>query len=173
MLTMAEGKCNIGILKLVAFFPLLLILVVSVEYFVMLELHTKISAIVMSTERRLSNSTFSVDLPHSTDASLVTEGKVEVAVMQENNKSNIVTEEIPVYAHVVDDDPTRPCRTLSPFEERGGNIVLTIRTTVSLHKKRLPLLMETWLTVANCSQIYLVTDGRDPEAEAIATKLGV
>ncbi len=136
---MAERKCSVGILKLLALIPLLLILVGSVEYFVVLQLHTKISTVVKSTWLM---------------------------------ESNIVTEEIPKYAHVVDDDPARPRRTLSPFEEYGGNIVLTIRTTVSLHKKRLPLLMETWLTVANCSHIYLVTDGRDPEVEANAAKLG-
>jgi fringe protein len=36
------------------------------------------------------------------------------------------------------------------------------RTTVSNHRKRLPLLFETWLTKVNTSQVVLVTDGDDP-----------
>ena len=35
------------------------------------------------------------------------------------------------------------------------------RTTVSNHRKRLPLLFETWLTKVNTSQVFLVTDGDD------------
>ena len=36
------------------------------------------------------------------------------------------------------------------------------RTTVSNHRKRLPLLFDTWLTKVNTSQVFLVTDGDDP-----------
>ncbi len=101
--------------------------------------------------------------------------KKGISKLQESPKLNVpsvLNSEIPTFAHVVDNDPARPQRPLSPFEEDGGNVLLTIRTTVSLHKKRLPLLMETWLTQVNCSRIYLVTDGGDPEIETEAQALG-
>lgn len=40
-----------------------------------------------------------------------------------------------------------------------------LRTTVSNHKTRLPLLFDTWITKVNTSQLFLVTDGDDPYAQ--------
>lgn len=52
-------------------------------------------------------------------------------------------------------------RKLTPFEEAGNNILFTLRTTQKEHNKRLPLLMETWISKVNRSNIFLVTDGSD------------
>ena len=56
-----------------------------------------------------------------------------------------------------------PVRTLSDNEKAGNNIMITIRTTKKFHQKRLPILYDTWLTVVNGSNVFLVTDGEDDE----------
>ena len=52
-------------------------------------------------------------------------------------------------------------RPLTPFEAAGNNIMFTLRTTKPFHDKRLPLLFETWMSKANHSNIFIVTDGED------------
>ena len=56
---------------------------------------------------------------------------------------------------------TLESRTLTPSEASGNDILFTLRTTQQYHNKRLPLLMETWLSKVNRSNVYLVTDGND------------
>jgi hypothetical protein len=53
-------------------------------------------------------------------------------------------------------------KTKTPPGKAGWNILLSLRTTVSNHRTRLPLLFDTWLTKVNTSQVFLVTDGEDP-----------
>jgi len=43
----------------------------------------------------------------------------------------------------------------------GDNILFTVRTTMSYHSERLPVLFDTWLSVANTSNIIIVSDGED------------
>ena len=50
--------------------------------------------------------------------------------------------------------------------------MFTIRTTPKFHKKRLPILFETWITTVNASNFYLVTDGGDKEYEQITRDIG-
>ncbi len=71
----------------------------------------------------------------------------------------------------IEKDP-RPFRALSPSEQAGDNIVFTLRSTLKFHQKRLPLLMDTWMSKVNCSRIYLVTDGPDPKTEAQVKSIG-
>ena len=52
-------------------------------------------------------------------------------------------------------------RHLTPFEAAGNTIMFTLRTTKPFHDKRLPLLFETWMSKANHSNIFIVTDGED------------
>lgn len=63
---------------------------------------------------------------------------------------------------LVENDTSLPRRELSPFEAAGNNIMLTLRTVKNYHHKRLPLLFSTWLTKVNGSNVFLMTDGRDP-----------
>ena len=65
-----------------------------------------------------------------------------------------------------------PVRTLSDTEKAGNNIMITIRTTKKFHQKRLPILYDTWLTVVNGSNVFLVTDGEDDEYREKNKKLG-
>ena len=37
--------------------------------------------------------------------------------------------------------------------------MFTVRTTVSLHSERLPVLFQTWMSAVNRSNIFIVTDG--------------
>ena len=46
------------------------------------------------------------------------------------------------------------------------------RTTVKNHKKRLPLLFETWLTKVDSSRVFLVTDGPDHSLQLLAKDRG-
>lgn len=71
------------------------------------------------------------------------------------------------------ENSTKPTRLLTPFEEEGGNIMLTLRTTVPYHQKRLPLLLNTWMTKVNLSKVFLVTDGHDRAVERTAKKIGL
>ena len=65
-----------------------------------------------------------------------------------------------------------PVWTLSNNEKAGNNIMITIRTTKKFHQKRLPILYDTWLTVVNGSNVFLVTDGEDDEYQEKNKKLG-
>ena len=65
-----------------------------------------------------------------------------------------------------------PARILSHTERAGDNIMITIRTTKKFHQKRLPILYDTWLTVVNGSNVFLVTDGEDDEYREKSKKLG-
>ena len=65
-----------------------------------------------------------------------------------------------------------PVRILSDNEKAGNNIMITIRTTKKFHQMRLPILYDTWLTVVNGSNVFLVTDGEDDEYQKKSKKLG-
>lgn len=56
-------------------------------------------------------------------------------------------------------------RRLSYLEQKGRNIMFTMRTTVAYHKQRLPLLFQTWLTTVSPDTVFIVTDGHDPVVE--------
>ena len=53
------------------------------------------------------------------------------------------------------------------------SVAFVCRTTVSNHKKRLPLLFDTWITKVNSSQLFLVTDGNDPVAKLMTSVTGM
>ena len=63
-------------------------------------------------------------------------------------------------------------RKLTPFEENGRDILFTIKTTQTYHKGRIQLLLDTWLSVVNASNVYLVTDGYDQEYSHKAKEIG-
>ena len=63
-------------------------------------------------------------------------------------------------------------RTLTPFEQAGNNIMITIKTTVAYHRTRIQLLLDTWMSAMNASNVFLVTDGDDTEYEAKARDIG-
>ena len=65
-----------------------------------------------------------------------------------------------------------PVRMLSDNEKAGNNIMITIRTTKKFHQKRLSILYDTWLTVVNGSNVFLVTDGKDDEYQKKSKMLG-
>ena len=69
----------------------------------------------------------------------------------------------------------RPARNLTRAEKSGDDILLSLRTTVKLHKKRLPVLFKTWLSTVNLSNVFLVTDGKDAnlEREIATTGIGI
>ena len=71
----------------------------------------------------------------------------------------------------VENSGTTP-RPLTPFEAGGGNIMFTIRATHSYHRKRLPILFQTWLSRTNISSVILVTDGPDSTMENKTRELG-
>ena len=66
----------------------------------------------------------------------------------------------------------RTPRTLTPFEQAGNNIMITIKTTQSYHTKRVQVLLDTWISVVNASNVFLVTDGDDEEYETKARNIG-
>ena len=66
----------------------------------------------------------------------------------------------------------RTPRTLTPFEQAGNNIMITIKTTVAYHRTRIQLLLDTWISTINASNVFLVTDGDDLEYEAKARDIG-
>ena len=65
-----------------------------------------------------------------------------------------------------------PVRILSNNEKAGNNIMITIRATKKFHQKRLSILYDTWLTVVNGSNVFLVTDGEDDEYQKKSKMLG-
>lgn len=56
-----------------------------------------------------------------------------------------------------------PPRNLSSFEASGGDILLTLRTTVKYHDTRLPVLFDTWLGEVEPTNVFIVTDGEDED----------
>ena len=64
-------------------------------------------------------------------------------------------------------------RPLTAFETAGGGIMFTIRTTQAYHRKRLPVLFQTWLSRTNLSDVLLVTDGPDSATENRTRELGM
>lgn len=73
---------------------------------------------------------------------------------------------------LIENDLSRPYRSLSLLEKRGSNIMFTLRTTRKYHEKRLPLLYNTWMTKVNPSNIFLVTDGEDKKWLKLASTIG-
>lgn len=63
---------------------------------------------------------------------------------------------------LVENDSSLTSRELSPDEAAGNDILLTLRTIKKYHDKRLPLLFDTWLSKVNKSNVFLMTDDRDP-----------
>lgn len=54
-------------------------------------------------------------------------------------------------------------RKLSDFESSGGDIMLSIRTTLKYHDTRLPVLFDTWLGEVEPTNVFMVTDGEDED----------
>ena len=63
-------------------------------------------------------------------------------------------------------------RKLTLSEKNGGDILFTIKTTQMYHKERVQLLLDTWLTVVNASNVILVTDEYDEEYMQKANDIG-
>jgi len=67
-------------------------------------------------------------------------------LIQTEDGIKIVKKPKPTFGpEVIVENDTRPFRNLTPFEQEGGNLMFTLRTTLSYHQARLPLLFETWL----------------------------
>lgn len=97
----------------------------------------------------------------------------EFEIIQTDGGLKVVDKRLALSPEILVENDTRPYRALSPLEEKGSNIMFTLRTTVSYHWDRLPLLMSTWMTQVDCSHIFLVTDGPDPEMEKKAKAMGM
>ena len=54
-------------------------------------------------------------------------------------------------------------RQLSALEASGGDIMLTIRTTVKYHEARLSVLFDTWFGEVDPGNVFIVTDGEDED----------
>jgi hypothetical protein len=74
------------------------------------------------------------------------------------------------FEHVCEDPPgplveclKTPPRKLSEFEASGGDILLSIRTTLKYHDTRLPVLFDTWLGEVEPTSVFIVTDGEDED----------
>ena len=50
--------------------------------------------------------------------------------------------------------------------------MITIKTTAAYHRTRIQLLLDTWISAMNASNVFLVTDGDDTEYEAKARDIG-
>ena len=70
------------------------------------------------------------------------------------------------------ENDTRPERLLTAFERGGGNIMLTLRTTLSYHSRRMPVIIDTWMSQINDTRVYIVTDGRDAGLMETAKRMG-
>ena len=70
------------------------------------------------------------------------------------------------------ENSSRTPRTLTPFEQAGNNIMITIKTTQSYHRTRVQVLLDTWISAVNASNVFLVTDGDDEKYEAKACDIG-
>ena len=57
----------------------------------------------------------------------------------------------------------KPRRNLTSLQAAGGDIMLTIRTTVKYHDTRLPVMFETWLGDVDPTNVFIVTDGEDED----------
>ena len=74
--------------------------------------------------------------------------------------------------NLLEDMNLPPLRELSEHEAAGNNIMFTIRATTKLHKERLRYTYNTWLKIANGSNVFLVTDGADKVYQEKSKKLG-
>ena len=63
-------------------------------------------------------------------------------------------------------------RTLTPSEKAGNDVMITIKTTRDYHRTRIQLLLDTWISVVNASNLFLVTDEYDQEYERKAKEIG-
>ncbi len=73
---------------------------------------------------------------------------------------------------LVENDDSLLKRVLTHDEEMGNNIMLTLRTIKKSHKKRLPLLFDTWVSKVNKSNLFIMTDDVDPDLQRQASKEG-
>ena len=83
----------------------------------------------------------------------------EIEIMETEHEISVVKKQLG--PEVLVENDTRLYRTLTKFEKEGGNIMFTLRTTLSYHEGRLPLMFDTWMSETDCSRIFLVTDGYD------------
>ena len=94
-------------------------------------------------------------------------------LVETENGIKIVRKPKPTFGpEILVENDTRPIRKLTDFEAKGGDVMFTLRTTLSYHQMRLPLLFETWMTKVDCSRIFLVTDGPSLEWETNARRIG-
>ena len=94
-------------------------------------------------------------------------------LVETENGIKIVRKPKPTFGpEILVENDTRPFRKLTGFEEKGGDVMFTLRTTLSYHQMRLPLLFETWMTKVDCRRIFLVTDGHSLEWETNARRMG-
>ena len=66
----------------------------------------------------------------------------------------------------------RSPRALTLFEQAGNDVMIAIKSTLAYHRTRFQLLLDTWLSMVNASNVFLVTDGNDEEYEDKAKKIG-
>ena len=94
-------------------------------------------------------------------------------LVETENGIKIVRKPKPTFGpEILVENDTQPFRKLTAFEEEGGDVMFTLRTTLSYHEMRLPLLFETWMTKVDCRRIFLVTDGPSLEWETNARRMG-
>ena len=94
-------------------------------------------------------------------------------LVETKNGIKIVRKPKPTFGpEILVENYTQPFRKLTAFEEEGGDVMFTLRTTLSYHQMRLPLLFETWMTKVDCRRIFLVTDGHSLEWETNARRMG-
>ena len=86
---------------------------------------------------------------------------------QPSPKPSLTSDEEPLVELALEKDRAR-----HHSEVAKSKIMLTIRTTMSFHKKRLPVLFDTWLTKVNVSDVFLVTDGDDKEYVTRTKQIG-
>ncbi len=94
-------------------------------------------------------------------------------IIQTDRGLKVVDKRLALGPEVLVENSSRPYRNLSQSEMKGSDIMFTLRTTTSYHRNRLPLLMETWMSQVDCSHIFLVTDGADPEMERKSKAMGI
>ena len=93
----------------------------------------------------------------------------DVGVNSHGKKFDYTYEQKQEIVECMDSKPKK----LSLFEQNGNHILFTLRSAVSLHEKRLPLLFQTWLFTVNRSNVIIVTDGIDPVLEKRAKEAGI
>ena len=116
-----------------------------------------------------SGRVITLDSMNGTTADTTTRGvltpKGKVLMKSYNRYWNSGTEPL---AETIDRAP----RNLTRFEQAGNNIMITIKTTKSYHRKRIQVLMDTWISAINASNVFLVTDDFDIEYEKKVKSMG-